>query len=87
MPDISAFDVETFIAKLAGMGVRLSAVPLADGRLRVTRWCMIAASDHAGDIEALWKGNIGDDQARMDALAAHLVKTASRAGAAAAANA
>lgn len=77
LPQSPGFDVEAFVTKLDGLGVKLSAVALADGRIRVSRWSMITASDHAGDIEALWKGQIGDDQGRMDLLAAHLAGTAS----------
>jgi hypothetical protein len=73
MPD---FDVETFIAKLDRMGVKLTAVPLADGKLRVNRWCMLSAAEHAQQIRELWTTQIGDDQERVDILAAHLAKAA-----------
>ncbi len=68
------FDVEAFIAKLDGMGMKLTAIPLADGRFRVSRWCMMKANEHAQQIQDLWTGQIGDDQERIDALAAHLAK-------------
>jgi hypothetical protein len=68
------FDVEAFIAKLDGMGMKLTAVPLADGKFRVSRWCMMAANDHAQQIQDLWTRQIGDDQGRIDVLAAHLAK-------------
>lgn len=68
------FDVEAFIAKLDGMGMKLTAIPLADGRFRVSRWCMMKANDHAQQIQDLWMRQIGDDQARIDVLAAHLAK-------------
>jgi hypothetical protein len=71
MPD---FDVEAFIAKLDGMGMKLTVVPLADGRFRVSRWCMMKANEHAQQIQDLWKRQIGDDQERIDVLAAHLAK-------------
>jgi hypothetical protein len=71
MPD---FDVEAFIAKLDGMGMKLTVVPLADGRFRVTRWCMMKANEHAEQIQDLWTGQVGDDQGRIDVLAAHLAK-------------
>jgi hypothetical protein len=73
MPD---FDVEGFIAKLDRMGVKLTAIPLADGKLRVNRWCMLHASEHAHEIEDLWTTQIGNDRERIDVLAAHLAKTA-----------
>jgi len=73
MPD---FDVEAFITKLDGMGMKLTAVPLANGKLRVSRWCMLNATEHAQQIQALWTAQIGDDQERVDILAAHLAKAA-----------
>jgi hypothetical protein len=73
MPD---FDVEAFITKLDRMGMKLSAIPLADGRFRVSRWCMLNANEHTHEIDDLWKGQIGDDPRRIDVLAAHLAKVA-----------
>jgi hypothetical protein len=58
------------------MGVKLTAIPLADGKLRVNRWCMLSATEHAQQIENLWITQIGDDRERIDILAAHLAKTA-----------
>jgi hypothetical protein len=75
MPD---FDVDAFISKLDGMGMKLTAIPLADGKFRVSRWCMMKANDHAQQIQELWSRQIGDNQQRIDVLAAHLVKLASR---------
>ena len=72
------FDVEAFIEKLDGMGMKLTAIPLADGKLRVSRWCMMKANEHAQQIQDLWSRQIGDDQERIDVLAAHLAKTAPR---------
>ncbi len=72
MPD---FDVEAFVAELDRMGVKLTTIPLADGTVRVNRWRMLNATEHAQKIEALWTTQIGDNQARIDALAAHLVKS------------
>jgi hypothetical protein len=68
------FDVEAFIAELDGMGMKLTAIPLADGKFRVSRWCMMKANEHAEQIQDLWSTQIGDDQERIDALAAHLAK-------------
>jgi len=75
MPD---FDVETFITKLDSMGMKLTAVPLADGKLRVNRWCMLNAAEHAHEIEDLWTTQIGNDRERIDVLAAYLAKAAPR---------
>ncbi len=72
------FDVEAFIAKLDGMGMKLTAIPLADGKFRVSRWCMMKANEHTEQIQDLWTTQIGDDQERIDVLAAHLVKTLPR---------
>jgi hypothetical protein len=71
MPD---FDVEAFITNLDRMGMILTAVPLADGKLRVSRWCMLNAAEHAHEIDDLWTTQIGNDQERIDVLAAHLAK-------------
>jgi hypothetical protein len=73
MPD---FDVEAFITTLDRMGMKLTAVPLADGKLRVNRWCMLNATEHAQQIEDLWTTQIGNDRERIDVLAAHLVNAA-----------
>ncbi len=78
MPD---FDVEAFIVKLDRMGVKLTAIPLADGKLRVNRWCMLHATEHAQQIQDLWTTQIGNDRERIDLLAEHLAKTASPQGA------
>jgi hypothetical protein len=77
-PDMPDFDVDAFISKLDGMGMKLTAIPLADGKFRVSRWCMMKANDHAQQIQELWTRQIGDNQQRIDVLAAHLVKLASR---------
>ena len=75
MPD---FDVEAFITKLDRMGVKLTAIALADGKLRVNRWCMLNATEHAQQIQDLWSTQIGNDRERIDVLAAHLAKAAPR---------
>src|SRR5215470_16225841 len=73
MPD---FDVEAFIAKLDHLGMKLTAVALADGKLRVNRWCMMNAAEHAEQIQDLWTTQIGNDRERIDVLAAHLANAA-----------
>jgi hypothetical protein len=70
MPD---FDGEGFITRLELLGMKLSAIPLADGTFRLNRWRMPHASDHTQQIEALWASEIGDDQTRNHLLIAHLV--------------
>jgi hypothetical protein len=73
MPD---FDVEAFITQLDRMGMKLTAVALADGKLRVNRWCMLDAAEHAEQIQDLWTTQIGNDRERIDVLAAHLANAA-----------
>jgi len=73
------FDVEAFVAKLDCMGLKLTAVALADGKVRVNRWRMMQAVDHTQQIEDLWASQIGDDQARINLLAAHLTGAQRRA--------
>lgn len=75
MPD---FDVELFVAKMDRMGLKLTAVPLADGKYRVNRWRMLNAVEHTKQIQDLWTSQIGDNQARIDRLAAHLSQAAPR---------
>jgi hypothetical protein len=70
------FDVEAFITKLDRMGMKLTTVPLADGKLRVNRWCMLNAAEHAEQIQDLWTTQIGNDRERIDVLAAHLASGA-----------
>ena len=70
------FDVEAFITTLDRMGMKLTAVPLADGKLRVNRWCMLNAAEHAQQIQDLWTTQIGNDRERIDVLAAHLANAA-----------
>jgi hypothetical protein len=70
------FDVEAFITKLDRMGMKLTTVPLADGKLRVNRWCMLNAAEHAQQIQDLWTTQIGSDRERIDVLAAHLASAA-----------
>lgn len=76
MPD---FDAEAFITKLDRMGMKLTAVPLADGKLRINRWRMLDACDHTQQIQDLWSTQIGNDQERIDVLAAYLDKAAPKA--------
>jgi hypothetical protein len=73
---MSEFDVDAFVAKLEHMGgVKLTAAPLADGKMRINRWRMLHAVE-ARQVESLWASQIGDDQARIDRLAAHLARPA-----------
>ena len=76
--EMQEFDVEAFVAKLDEMGVKLTAVPLADGKFRVNRWRMMNAVEHSKQIQDLWTTQIGDNQDRIDQLAAHLSQAAPR---------
>jgi hypothetical protein len=69
------FDVEAFVAKLESLGVKLTAV--ADGRMRISRWRMPLAVDTV-QIESLWASQIGENQGRIDRLAAHLAPASAK---------
>jgi hypothetical protein len=71
MPD---FDMETFIAELDRLGMKLTALKLADGTFKVYRWRMDGATENAKQIEALWNSQVGEDQARIDLLAEHILR-------------
>jgi len=73
---MNAFDVESFVAEMDRMGVKLTAVPLADGTVRVNRWRTMQAVEHGHRIDHLWGSQVGHDRARMETLAAHLMKRA-----------
>src|SRR5215475_1512160 len=75
MPD---FDVEAFVTKLDSMGMKLTAVPLADGKLRINRWRTLNACENTQQIQNLWATQIGNNQDRIDVLAAHLAEVAPR---------
>ena len=70
------FDVASFVTTLESLGVKLAAVPLADGRLTVTRWKLPSAVEHAQEIERLWVSQVGLSGARMDLLARHISQLA-----------
>ena len=70
------FDAAGFVTKLEGLRVKLAAVPLADGRFRVTRRKLPSAVAHAQEIERLWSLQVGISQARIDLLARHLLEGA-----------
>ena len=73
---MNAFDVESFITQMDQMGVKLTAVELADGTVRVNRWRTITAVEHGHRIDHLWGLQVGHDRGRMETLAAHLMKRA-----------
>jgi hypothetical protein len=68
-------EISSFVADLARLGTRLTALQLADGKLKVYRWRMQGASTNRLEIEVLWKSKIGQDQSRIDALARHILRT------------
>jgi len=72
------FDVEAFVTQLDGMGLKLTAVPLADGKYRVNRWRTMDAVQHRQKIQDLWTSQIGNSQSRLDTLAAHLAQAAAK---------
>jgi len=71
---MTEFDAEAFIAELERMGMRLTALQLADGKLKVYRWRMQGAREHAPQIEALWNSQVGESQVRIDHLAEHIIR-------------
>jgi hypothetical protein len=68
------FEVEAFITELERMGMKLTALQLADGTLKVYRWRMGDARENAPQIDALWNSQVGEDPARIDLLAAHIIR-------------
>ena len=66
------FNVEGFVAEMDRMRVKLTAVPLANGKYRVNRLKMLQAVEHTKQIEDLWTSQIGDNQSRIEQLAVHL---------------
>jgi hypothetical protein len=70
---MSEFDIEAFLAELDRLGMRLTALRLADGSLKIYRWRMSGARDNAREIEKLWNSTIGPDRTRNDLVAEHLL--------------
>jgi hypothetical protein len=66
------FDVEAFVTQLDRMGLKLTAVPLAEGKYRVNRWQTMDAVEHRQQIQDLWASKVGNSQLHLDMLAAHL---------------
>jgi hypothetical protein len=70
MPD---FDPEGFAAAVERLGLRLTAVRLADGSVRLNRWRTADAVSNADRIEALWAAQIGENPDRVRELAAYII--------------
>jgi hypothetical protein len=75
--EMPEFDVEEFVAKMDRLGLKLTAVPVADGKYRGDRWRMSEAIENAEQIRNFWTSPIGDNQYRIDQLAAHLSRAES----------
>jgi hypothetical protein len=75
------FDAAAFIAELDRMGMKLSALQLADGTFKVYRWRMRGARERVKEIEALWDAQVGGDQARIDVLAKYIIRAEQASGA------
>jgi hypothetical protein len=71
---VSELELEAFVTELDRLGLRLTALQLADGKFKIYRWRMRGAHERAKEIEALWKSQIGEDQSRIDLLAAHIMR-------------
>jgi hypothetical protein len=74
---VTVTDLDSLIAELERLGLKLTATRLLDGTYRVNRWRMPDAIVHAQQIEDLWAKHIGDDKARMILLGAHLARRSS----------
>jgi hypothetical protein len=72
------FDVTSFVSRLQEMGLKLTATRLADGSIRINKWKMPEAAERADEIDSLWTSAVGEDQARIDTLAKHLVLSSVR---------
>ena len=70
------FDIATFVARMDRMGLKLTAVPLADGKYRLNRWRTMQAVENNQQIQDLWASQIGTNQNRIDQLASHLAQAA-----------
>jgi hypothetical protein len=70
------FDIEAFVAKMDRMGLKLTAVPLANGKYRLNRWRTMQAFEHTQQIQDLWASQVGTNQSRIDQLAHHLAQAA-----------
>ena len=71
---MSELEVEAFVAELERLGIKLTALQLADGKLKIYRWRMRGSQEHVQEIETLWTSQIGEDQSRIDLLAAHIMR-------------
>ena len=71
MPD---FDAQGFVAAVERLGLLLTAVRFSDGNVRLYRWRLPDAVIHAQRIEALWALRIGENQDRVQQLAAHVMQ-------------
>jgi len=72
------FNVGDFVATIESLGLKLGAVPLADGTVRLTRWRMPHAVANADKIDSLWATRIGEDSARLEQLASHVMQRTDR---------
>jgi hypothetical protein len=75
MPD---FDPEGFVAAIERLGLVLTAVPLADGSVRLNRWRTADAVINAHRIEALWAAQIGENPDRVRELAAYVLRRSTK---------
>ena len=62
---MTEFDPQGFIAELERMGMKLTALQLADGKFKVYRWRMQGARQNALQIETR-EDRIGENQARIE---------------------
>ena len=71
------FNVDDFVATIERLGLLLAAVPLADGKIRLSRWRMPEAVIHAQEIENLWTTQVENQPHRIEQIAAHVMQRTS----------
>jgi hypothetical protein len=71
MPQLS---IEALVTDIEGLGLRLSATRLADGKTRLNRWRTPDGVVNAKRIDDLWATHIGDSVERIDELTKYLLR-------------
>jgi len=70
---MSESDAVVFTQEIERMGVKLTAIRLADGQYCINRWPMINAISPQ-HVDGIWAANIGDDQGLIDLSAASPIR-------------
>jgi len=72
------FNVNDFVATIERLGLLLAAVPLADGKFRLSRWRLPDAVIHAQEIENLWTTQVENQPDRIEQIAARVMQRTSQ---------